>query len=105
MTERPDDLPPETVNTEQQDAESQAQSVAEEARTRATSVLGLGKSEKPSSGLDPDDTQDLVDHLEQMDSSGAIDMSAYDGEETMDDLENKYGRSAAADEDVADDDS
>jgi hypothetical protein len=32
-------------------------------------------------------------------------MSAYRGEETMDDLENRYGAQNAADEDFEDDDS
>ena len=43
--------------------------------------------------------------MNQMDSSGVIDMSAYRGEETMDDLEDRYGKQNAADEDFADDDS
>ena len=54
---------------------------------------------------DEDDIEDLVDHMNQMDSSGVIDMSAYRGEETMDDLEDRYGKENAADEDFADDDS
>ena len=105
MPERRDDLAPETVNNEQQDAETQAQSVADEARARSTSVLGLEQSEKLSSSLNPADTQDLVDHFRQMDTSGTIDMSAFAGEETHDDLENKYGRDDAADPQFADDDS
>ncbi|WP_067737623.1 hypothetical protein, partial [Novosphingobium naphthalenivorans] len=105
MTKRDDDPAPETVNAEQQDAEMQSQSVARDAMLRSTSALGLGQSKKPSSGLDPASEQDLVDHMIQMDTSGTIDMSAYSGEETMDDLENRYGRDGVADEDLADDDS
>ncbi|MCT2401349.1 hypothetical protein [Novosphingobium mangrovi (ex Huang et al. 2023)] len=105
MTQRKDDLAPETTNAEQQDSETQAQSVAEEALSRSTSVLSLEESEKLSNSLNPADTQDLVDHFNQMDTSGTIDMSAYRGEETMDDLENKYGRAGVADPDFKDDDS
>lgn len=106
MTERRDeDTAPETVNAEQEDAETQAQVVAEEALTHSTSVLGLKQSEKLSSSLSPTDTQDLVDHLNQMDTSGTIDMSAYAGEESHDDLENRHGRDDAPDAEFADDDS
>lgn len=105
MTERRDDLAPETVNNEQQDAETQAQSVTDEAIARSTSPLGLGDSKKPSNPLDPSDVPDLVDHMKQMDTSGRIDMSAYSGEETMDDLENRYGPDGVADEGFEEDDS
>lgn len=106
MTERPDDLAPETVNDEQDDEESQSQTVAEEAIARGTSAQGLSDTEKVKSGTDDgDDVQDIVDHMNQMDRSGTIDMSAYDGEETMDDLENRYGSRNAADEEFSEDDS
>lgn len=106
MTERPDDLAPETVNDEQEDEDTQAQSVADEAIERDTAVQGLGDTEKVKGGIDgEDDVQDIVDHMNQMDSSGTIDMSAFDGEETMDDFEGRYGKRNAADEDFADDDS
>jgi hypothetical protein len=105
MTQRTDDLPPETVNAEQQDADVQAQSVTDDAINRSTSVQGLDDSEKPSGGFDDVDEQDLVDHMKHMTTSGQIDMSAYAGEEAMDDLENKYGRDEAPDPQFADDDS
>ena len=105
MTERPHDLAPETVNDEQQEAETQAQSVTDDARTRSISILGLEQSEKLSGSFGPVDAQDLVDHLNQMDTSGTIDMSAYNGEETMDDFEGKYGRAGVADKRFKDDDS
>ena len=105
MTARPDDLAPETVNNEQQEDETQAQSVTDEARVHSVSVLSLEQSEKLSNSLNPAQEQDLVEHMRQMDTSGTIDMSAYAGEETHDDLEGKYGRAAAADPDLADDDS
>ena len=100
------DLAPETVNSEQVDADTQAQSIAGEAMNRSLSVLGLDQSEKLSNSLNPSaDVQDLVDHMNQMDTSGTIDMSAYRGEETMDDLENRYGRAGVADPDFARDES
>lgn len=106
MTERPEDLAPETINDEQEDEGSQAQTVGEDALDRATSVQGLDDTEKPKGGpTDEDNVTDLVDHMRQMDSSGAIDMSAYDGEETMDDLENRFGTRNAADEQFSEDDS
>ncbi|MFD2577995.1 hypothetical protein ACFSTD_03845 [Novosphingobium colocasiae] len=63
-------------------------------------------AKKPGGGItDEGDTPDLVDHMKHMDSSGVIDMFAYRGEETMDDLENRYGRAGVVDEDFANDDS
>lgn len=106
MIERPDDRAPETVNPEQEEEDTQAQTVAGEAQGRTPSDAGLGDSEKVKGGVeDEDNLEDLVDHIRQMDSSGNIDMSAYDGEETMDDLENRYGSKRAADKDFKDDDS
>lgn len=106
MIDRPDDRAPETVNEEQEDEDTQAQTVAEEARGRVSSNAGLEDSEKKKGGIgDGDEVEDLVDHMKQMNSSGNIDMSAYDGEETMDDLENRYGSKRAADKDFKDDDS
>ncbi|WP_404479379.1 hypothetical protein [Novosphingobium sp. BL-52-GroH] len=106
MIERPDDLAPETVNDEQEEEETQAQSVADQARGRTATDAGLTATKKAKGGIrDEDDVEDLVDHMNQMDTSGTIDMSAYDGEETMDDLEGRYGRGNAADEEFADDDS
>ena len=104
MTDRPDNLAPETVNDEQEDEAAQAQTIAEQAQARG--AKGLGYSDKAKGGIrDEDDVQDIVDHMNQMDTSGTIDMSAYDGEETMDDLESRYGKDNAADPDFSDDDS
>jgi hypothetical protein len=106
MSERPDDSAPETFNPEQDDEDTQAQTIAEQAQGRSSSSFGLEETEKVKGGIaDEDDIEDLVDHMNQMDSSGVIDMSAYRGEETMDDLEDRYGRENAADADFADDDS
>jgi hypothetical protein len=106
MIERPDDLAPETVNDEQEEEDTQAQSIADQANGRSASDAGLGDTEKVKGGIqDEDDIEDLVDHMNQMDTSGTIDMSAYDGEETMDDLEGRYGKRNAADDEFSEDDS
>ncbi|MFT4025703.1 MAG: hypothetical protein QM676_02705 [Novosphingobium sp.] len=97
MTSRDPDTAPETLNREQEDEGSQAQTVAEEAMDRNTSVFGLEDSEKASTGNATDDAQDLVDHMNQMERSGRIDMSAYRGERNDDDEDETYGE--AADED------
>lgn len=104
MIDRPEDA--ETENTEQDDEEEQAQTFAELAQGRSSTAFGLQETEKVKGGIrDEDDVVDLVDRMNQMDSSGTIDMSAYDGEETMDDLENRYGEDNAADDEFSDDDS
>ncbi len=104
MIGRPDDLAHENINQEQDEEDTQAQSVTEEARHRNTAE-GLDDTEKPSNRLDPAEAPDLVDHMKQMDSDGGVDMSAYDGEESMDDLENRHGVSHAADKQFSEDDS
>lgn len=89
MTEpREPTLAPETDNSEQEDEEAQAQTVAEEARAREP---GLSDSEKAKTGDESDDSQDLVDHMRQMDRSGRIDMSAFRGERNDDDEEGMLG--------------
>ena len=98
-------LAPETHNDEQDDHRNQAQEVAEEAQgtTRETgspteSVKGDNKS-----GLMNDSTQDTVDHMRDMESSGRIDMGAFRGEDNHDDNEDKYGKSAKVDPDLPSD--
>lgn len=97
MNDRKPNAAPETLNREQEDEEAQAQTVADEALDRATSAFGLEDSEKAKTGDDTDDAQDLVDHMNQMERSGRIDMSAYRGERNDDDEDETYGE--AADED------
>ena len=95
------DLAPETVNDEQEDSSAQAQTVAQEAMGGSMTGLGLEDSEKAKGGIaDEDDVQDLVDHMRQMESSGRIDMSAYRGEDNMDDVEDRYGEDAKLDKDL-----
>lgn len=79
------DLAPEAHNSEQDDEPEQAQTVADQARA-------LRKGDPTASiKVGGGDVQDLVDHMRDMESSGRIDMGAYEGEETMDDNEDKYG--------------
>ncbi|WP_260928695.1 hypothetical protein [Novosphingobium sp. 9] len=104
-----DDLAHENTHTEQDEQDTQAQAMSEEARGREPTNAALDEdSEKGPSNrgaVVDEDEEDLVDHMIQMDRSGTVDMSAYRGEETMDDLENRYGRAQVADEDFSDDDS
>lgn len=93
-TEHDPDLAPELVNDEQEDESAQAQTVADEALERNTSVFGLEDSDKVLSGDETDDAQDLVDRMRQMETSGRIDMSAYRGERNDDEEEGRYGSGA-----------
>jgi hypothetical protein len=75
----PRDITHETENQEQDDADTQAQTVADDALGRATDVYEdseKGGSRDPAA-IDPDDVPDLIDRMEQMVSSGHIDMDAY----------------------------
>jgi hypothetical protein len=87
-----DDLPPETHNSEQDDEDAQAQTVAEEARRRAQEE-GLSDSVKDK-GPSPGDAPDLVDRMRQMNRSGRIDYGAFRGERNDDDEEDTLGPAA-----------
>jgi hypothetical protein len=84
----------EANNREQDDADAQAQTVADEALS-LTSADPSEDSERGGSGdrtaLTPDDAPDLIDRMEQMVSSGHIDMDAYRGEPAHDDEADSYG--------------
>lgn len=87
-------LAPETHNDEQDDHRSQAQQVSEDAQARGADAGGTPtESEKGpnSSGLMGDSTQDTIDHMRDMESSGRINNSAYRGEPNHDDDVDKYG--------------
>lgn len=89
MNEHNRDLAPEAHNSEQDDEMAQAQQVAEEAgNPDDPSPLD---SEKVRSGIEGEDTQDLIDHMRDMESSGRIDMGAFAGEPNMDDEDETYG--------------
>lgn len=103
--ERDPNLAPETFNDEQEDESTQTQSVA------AAALAGEAQHGSPldslkddnDSGLMDDSTQDLIDHMRDMEQSGRIDMSAYEGEPNMDDNEDKYGRGNKIDPDLTGD--
>lgn len=86
-------LAPETHNSEQEDEDAQAQTVASEAQGRNPGDYGSPTDSVKVKGanLDEDSSQDLVDHMRDMEQSGRIDMGAYRGEDNMDDNEDKYG--------------
>lgn len=93
-------LAPETYNDEQDDdGDAQAQQIAEEARERTPATSSPLDSRKGAgdSGLMDDSTQDLVDHMRDMEQSGRIDMEAYRGEPNHDDNEDKYGKARKID--------
>lgn len=78
---------PDRENAEQTDEESQAQTVADDVR-RTGGDTGAGSQHGGQSNpaqISPDDAQDLVDHMTDMERSGRIDMGAFAGEEMMDD--------------------
>ena len=84
---------PELHNAEQDDELGQAQTLAAEAlaRTaRTTSPLDSIKSNEPGEVMD-DSSQDLIDKMRDMESSGRIDMGAYRGEPNHDDEDEAYG--------------
>jgi hypothetical protein len=94
---------PESVNSEQDDEPAQAQTVSDDAiRAIADRSANLesehGGTTNPAQ-IDPDDTQDVVDHMNQMERSGQIDMDAYRGERS-DDEPDSFGESALEPDDV-----
>jgi len=101
MTDRriPDEAP-ELHNAEQDDELEQAQTVADEA------LAGGAREASPLDSIKPDDegdlsgdsTQDLIDHMRDMEQSGRIDMGAFAGEPNHDDNEDKYGDEAREDD-------
>ncbi len=86
----PDINDPDAQNAEQDDEASQAQDVAEDALEEGYRPReGEGETEHGGrtnpAQIIPDDTQDLVDIMKHMDTSGEIDMDAFEGEDNMDD--------------------
>ena len=86
------DLAPEAHNSEQDDEQAQAQTIADQANALRkgdpTASVKVGTTEVP----------DLVDHMRDMESSGRIDMSAFEGEPNMDDEDETYGAGHDPDE-------
>ncbi|WP_309622243.1 hypothetical protein [Novosphingobium sp.] len=97
MSER--EATPEAHNQSQDDDADQAQTLADEALGRAT-TFDDEESEKVGSGDESEgSTPDLVDTMNQMVSSGHIDMGAFAGERNDDDEEQTYGKDADAEDD------
>lgn len=88
------DQAPEMHNDEQDDHRNQAQEVATEAQQLTPNTGSPTESVKSdnSSGLMNDSTQDLVDHMRDMESSGRVDMDAFRGEPNHDDNVDKFGK-------------
>ena len=73
-------------NLEQDDESAQAQTLAGEAMSGnfETGESEHGGKANPAQVI-PDDEQDIVDHMQQMERSGQIDMDAFRGERNDDD--------------------
>lgn len=85
--ERIDFNDPESQNSEQSEAGTQAQDVAADALAGGDDdPLESERVQADNPGeLLPDDTPDLIDHMNDMLHSGRIDMDAFEGEELLDD--------------------
>lgn len=94
---------PEAYNAEQDDEGAQAQTVAEDARDRSAFFEGgdsrHGGRTNPAQ-ITADDEQDVVDHMQQMERSGRIDMGAYRGERNDDDESEMLGEEGMEPEDL-----
>ena len=95
---------PESFNKEQDDEAAQAQTVSDDAIRGIADRASFFESEHGGSSnpaqIDPDDAQDVVDHMNQMERSGRIDMDAYRGERSDDDEPDTFGESALEPDDV-----
>lgn len=103
--DRSDDAP-ETFNSEQEDEQAQAQTVSEDAIRGKADQIAYGDSEhnratNPAQ-IRPDDSQDVVDHMTQMERSGRIDMDAYRGERNDDDETGLLGSQGLDPDDIDD---
>ena len=104
-SERTDaDQAPELHNSEQDDEQWQTHTVAEDAlRGEAQRASPLDSEKAPGGELDDDSTQDLIDHMRDMEASGRIDMGAFAGEPNHDDNEDLYGEDNKLDDLPGDD--
>jgi hypothetical protein len=95
---------PGSFNSEQDDEAAQAQTVSDDAiRAIADRSANLesehGGTTNPAQ-INPDDTQDVLDHMNQMERSGQIDMDAYRAERSDDDEPDSFGESALDPDDI-----
>jgi hypothetical protein len=94
------DLAPELRNDRQDDEQWQTQTLADEAlqgEARRASPLDSVKDDNDS-GIMDDSTQDLIDHMRDMEQSGRIDMGAYLGEPNHSDNEDEFGDESKLDD-------
>lgn len=93
------DLAPEMHNDEQDDHRMQAQEVSEQARRTTVSTRTPTESERGpnGTGIFGNPTQDTVERMRDMESSGRIDMDAFAGEPNHDDNVDKLGKDAKPD--------
>ena len=100
-------LAPENENREQNDEPAQAQTLADEAlRLHRAGVkieepgaeTDSGSAKAPSASGEEGDIQDLVVHMNQMETSGRIDNSAFAGSDNHDDNVDVLGRASKVDD-------
>jgi len=91
------DLAPEVHNAEQDDEDAQAQTLAEEALGRRSAFEG-SDTERAGPEDETTDLPDVVDHMNQMVSSGRIDNSAFRGERNDDDEDGSLGEQGREDD-------
>lgn len=103
MSDNNDTTAPELHNSEQDNESSQAQTIAEQAQHQTQHSPTESAKGPNDSDLMGDSTQDVIDHMRDMESSGRIDMDAYRGEPNMDDDEGKYSESNKLDRDLPSD--
>ena len=116
-TQRPKDFPgenaqtdalaPENENREQNDEPAQAQTLADEALRLHRAGVQIeepgaesdsGSAKAPSASGEEGDIQDVVDHMNQMETSGRIDNSAFAGSDNHDDNVDALGRASKVDD-------
>lgn len=95
---------PGSSNSAQDEEAAQAQTVSDDAiRAIADRSANLesehGGTTNPAQ-INPDDTQDVLDHMNQMERSGKIDMDAYRAERSDDDEPDSFGESALDPDDI-----
>src|SRR5690554_2420708 len=83
---------PEGKNRSQRDEARQAQTVSEQAQHKDRSAASDHDPSSDPGEVNPQDAQDLVDHMKQMERSGVIDNSAYRGERNDADSESPLGQ-------------
>lgn len=91
--QRQANLAPEQHNDEQDDHRAQAHTISQDAQKLTQEIRSPTEGDKAPGASDilGNSTQDMIDHMRDMESSGRIDMDAYAGEPNHDDNEGKYG--------------